>query len=145
MVNNERVTDPEVRKALNLAYPRQQARQVLGGSRAGELASTLSSPALVDWQKYDLNPARPEGDPDAAKAVLAKAKQPPASLTYAHANTPNGQRVAQVLVDGFAKAGITLVPKPVDAKALLDEAHRADSPTTCGRRPARSTGRRPPP
>ncbi|MFJ4791938.1 ABC transporter substrate-binding protein [Kitasatospora purpeofusca] len=128
MVNNERVTDPEVRKALNLAYPRQQARQVLGGSRAGELASTLSSPALVDWQKYDLNPARPEGDPDAAKAVLAKAKQPPASLTYAYANTPNGQRVAQVLVDGFAKAGITLVPKPVDAKALLDEAHRADSP-----------------
>ncbi|MEV0190995.1 ABC transporter substrate-binding protein [Kitasatospora purpeofusca] len=128
MVNNERVTDPEVRKALNLAYPRQQARQVLGGSRAGELASTLSSPALVDWQKYDLNPARPEGDPDAAKAVLAKAGQPPASLTYAYANTPNGQRVAQVLVDGFAKAGITLVPKPVDPKALLDEAHRADSP-----------------
>ncbi|MFJ4667022.1 ABC transporter substrate-binding protein [Kitasatospora purpeofusca] len=128
MVNNERVTDPEVRKALNLAYPRQQARQVLGGSRAGELASTLSSPALVDWQKYDLNPARPEGDPDAAKAVLAKAAQPPASLTYAYANTPNGQRVAQVLVDGFAKAGITLVPKPVDPKALLDEAHRADSP-----------------
>ncbi|MFB7670562.1 ABC transporter substrate-binding protein [Kitasatospora purpeofusca] len=128
MVNNERVTDPEVRKALNLAYPRQQARQVLGGSRAGELASTLSSPALVDWQKYDLNPARPEGDPDAAKAVLAKAAQPPTSLTYAYANTPNGQRVAQVLVDGFAKAGITLVPKPVDPKALLDEAHRADSP-----------------
>ncbi|WP_328953862.1 ABC transporter substrate-binding protein [Kitasatospora purpeofusca] len=128
MVNNERVTDPEVRKALNLAYPRQQARQVLGGSRAGELASTLSSPALVDWKKYDLNPARPEGDPDAAKAVLAKAAQPPAALTYAYANTPNGQRVAQVLVDGFAKAGITLVPKPVDAKALLDEAHRADSP-----------------
>ncbi|KOV20740.1 hypothetical protein ADK60_26160 [Streptomyces sp. XY431] len=128
MINNERVTDPEVRKALNLAYPRQQARQVLGGSRAGELASTLSSPALVDWQKYDLNPARPEGDPDAAKAVLAKAAQPPASLTYAYANTPNGQRVAQVLVDGFAKAGITLVPKPIDPKALLDEAHRADSP-----------------
>ncbi len=60
--------------------------------------------------------------------MLAKAKQPPVSLTYAYANTPNGQRVAQVLVDGFAKAGLTLVPKPVDAKALLDEAHRADSP-----------------
>ncbi|MFJ8433106.1 ABC transporter substrate-binding protein [Kitasatospora sp. NPDC094019] len=128
MVNNERVTDPEVRRALNLAYPRQQARQVLGGSRAGELASTLSSPALVGWEKYDLNPARPEGDPDAAKAVLAKAAQPPAALTYAYANTPNGQRVAQVLVDGFAKAGITVVPKPIDPKALLDEAHRADSP-----------------
>ncbi|MGW4646480.1 ABC transporter substrate-binding protein [Kitasatospora sp. NPDC004289] len=128
VVNNERVADPEVRKALHLAYPRQQARQVLGGSRVGELATTLSSPALLDWQKYDLYPAKPEGDPEAAKQALAKAKQTPTSLTYAYANTPNGQRVAQVLVDGFAKAGITIVPKPVDAKALLDEAHRADSP-----------------
>ncbi|MFE2725739.1 ABC transporter substrate-binding protein [Kitasatospora sp. NPDC059327] len=128
VINNERVPDLEVRKALQLAYPRQQARQVQGGPRVGELATTLSSPALVDWQKYDLYPAKPEGDPEAAKQALAKAKQPPAPLTYAYANTPNGQRVAQVLVEGFAKAGITIVPKPVDAKALLDEAHRADSP-----------------
>ncbi|WP_406207302.1 ABC transporter substrate-binding protein [Kitasatospora sp. NBC_01560] len=128
VINNERVPDVEVRKALHLAYPRQQARQVQGGTRAGELATTLSSPALVDWQKYDLYPAKPEGDPEAAKAALARAKQAPASLTYAYANTPTGQRVAQVLVEGFAKAGITIVPKPVDAKALLDEAHRADSP-----------------
>ncbi|MFJ9952157.1 ABC transporter substrate-binding protein [Kitasatospora sp. NPDC091207] len=128
VINNERVPDVEVRKALHLAYPRQQARQVQGGTRVGELATTLSSPALVDWQKYDLYPARPEGDPEAAKQALAKAKQPPAPLTYAYANTPNGQRVAQVLVEGFAKAGITIVPKPVDPKALLDEAHRADSP-----------------
>ncbi|MGW6912383.1 ABC transporter substrate-binding protein [Kitasatospora sp. NPDC054939] len=128
VINNERVKDVEVRRALHLAYPRQQARQVLGGSRVGELASTLSSPALVDWQKYDLYPAKPDGDPEAAKQALAKAAQPPASLTYAYANTPNGQRVAQVLVDGFARAGITIVPKPVDPKALLDEAHRPDSP-----------------
>ncbi|MER6398733.1 ABC transporter substrate-binding protein [Kitasatospora sp. NPDC001603] len=128
VINNERVPDVEVRKALHLAYPRQQARQVQGGSRVGELATTLSSPALVDWQKYDLYPAKPEGDPEAAKQALARAKQPPAALTYAYASTPNGQRVAQVLVEGFAKAGITIVPKPVDPKALLDEAHRADSP-----------------
>ncbi|MFG3051596.1 ABC transporter substrate-binding protein [Kitasatospora sp. NPDC048239] len=128
VVNNERVPDVEVRRALHLAYPRQQARQVQGGSRVGELATTLSSPALVDWQKYDLYPAKPEGDPEAARQALAKAGQAPAGLTYAYANTPNGQRVAQVLVEGFAKAGITIVPKPVDPKALLDEAHRPDSP-----------------
>ncbi|MEV7771315.1 ABC transporter substrate-binding protein [Kitasatospora sp. NPDC086791] len=128
VINNERVPDLAVRKALNLAYPRQQARQVQGGSRTGEAATTLSSPALIDWQKYDLYPAKPEGDPEAAKAELAKAKQAPAGLTYAYRNTPNGQRVAQVLVDGFAKAGITVVPKPVDPKAFLDEVHRADSP-----------------
>ncbi|MBV2156124.1 ABC transporter substrate-binding protein [Kitasatospora sp. SUK 42] len=128
IINNERVPDVEVRKALHLAYPRQQARQVQGGSRTGELATTLSSPALIDWQKYDLYPAKPEGDPEAAKAELAKAKQAPASLTYGYKNTPEGQRVAQVLVDGFAKAGITVVPKPIDPKAFLDEVHRADSP-----------------
>ncbi|WP_031070663.1 ABC transporter substrate-binding protein [Streptomyces sp. NRRL WC-3742] len=128
VVNNERVSDVAVRKALHLAYPRQQARQVQGGSRTGELATTLSSPALIDWQKYDLYPARPEGDPEAARAELAKAKQAPASLTYGYKNTPNGQRVAQVLVDGFGKAGITVVPKPIDPKSFLDEVHRADSP-----------------
>ncbi|MER7670310.1 ABC transporter substrate-binding protein [Kitasatospora sp. NPDC096128] len=128
VINNERVPDVQVRRALNLAYPRQQARQVQGGSRTGELATTLSSPALIDWQKYDLNPAKPEGDPEAAKVALAKAEHAPASLTYGYKNTPDGQRVAQVLVDGFGKAGITVVPKPIDPKAFLDEVHRADSP-----------------
>ncbi|MFJ9604792.1 ABC transporter substrate-binding protein [Kitasatospora sp. NPDC101176] len=128
VINNERVPDVAVRRALHLAYPRQQARQVQGGSRVGELATTLSSPALLDWEKYDLDPVKPEGDPEAAKSALAAAKQPPAPLTYGYANTPVGQRVAQVLVDGFAKAGITVVPKPIDPKALLDEVHRADSP-----------------
>ncbi|MER7579226.1 ABC transporter substrate-binding protein [Kitasatospora sp. NPDC097691] len=128
VINNERVPDVEVRKALHLAYPRRQARQVQGGARTGELATTLSSPALIDWEKYDLYPAKPEGDPEAARAELAKAGQAPGSLTYAYRNTPNGQRVAQVLVDGFAKAGITVVPKPIDPKAFLDEVHRADSP-----------------
>ncbi|MBD0689220.1 ABC transporter substrate-binding protein [Streptomyces sp. CBMA123] len=128
VINNERVPDVEVRRALHLGYPRQQARQVQGGSRTGELATTLSSPALIDWQKYDLYPAKPEGDPQAAKAALAKAAQAPSSLTYAYKNTPDGQRVAQVLVDGFAKAGLTVVPKPIDPKAYLDEVHRADSP-----------------
>ncbi|MFJ6771963.1 ABC transporter substrate-binding protein [Kitasatospora sp. NPDC091257] len=128
MINNARVPDVEVRKALHLAYPRQQARQVQGGARTGELATTLSSPALIDHQKYDLYPARPEGDPEAARAALAKAEQAPGSLTYAYRNTPTGQRVAQVLVEGFGKAGITVVPKPVDPKAFLDEVHRTDSP-----------------
>ncbi|MFF1786925.1 ABC transporter substrate-binding protein [Kitasatospora sp. NPDC058243] len=128
VINNERVPDVEVRKALHLGYPRQQARQVQGGSRIGELASTLSSPALIDWEKYDLYPVKPEGDPEAAKAALAKAKQAPTSLTYGYKNTPDGQRTAQVLVDGFAKSGITIVPKPIDPKAFLDEVHRADSP-----------------
>lgn len=128
MINDERVPDVAVRKALHLAYPRQQARQVQGGPRTGELATTLSSPAMVDWQKYDLFPAKPEGDPEAAKAELAKAKQAPASLTYGYRNTPEGQRVAQVLVDGFGKAGITIVPKPIDPKSFLDEVHRTDSP-----------------
>ncbi|MFF7991125.1 ABC transporter substrate-binding protein [Kitasatospora xanthocidica] len=128
VINNERVPDLAVRKALNLAYPRQQARQVQGGARTGELATTLSSPALIDWQKYDLDPAKPEGDPEAARAELAKAGQAPGSLTYGYKNTPNGQRVAQVLVDGFAKAGITVVPKPIDPKAFLDEVHRTDAP-----------------
>ncbi|WDO05566.1 ABC transporter substrate-binding protein [Streptomyces murinus] len=128
-IRNDRVADPEVRKAIAYVFPRRQARQVLGGRYAGDFATTLSSPAVVGWKKYDLYPAAPTGDIAKAKEHLARAKTKVTKLTYAYAaDGPGADQVAQVLVDAFAKAGITLVTKGLEPAAFSSEIVRGDSP-----------------
>ncbi|MFI8912585.1 ABC transporter substrate-binding protein [Streptomyces sp. NPDC053513] len=120
-IRNDRVTDPEVRKAIHYLFPREQARQVLGGRYAGDLATTLSSPAVVGWKKYDLYPVAPTGDVAKAKEHLAKARTKVTRLTYAYpTESPQDDQVAQVLADAFAKAGIELVVKGLTPAAFND-------------------------
>ncbi|MBH5338594.1 ABC transporter substrate-binding protein [Streptomyces pactum] len=128
-IKNSRVTDPEVRKAIHYLFPREQARQVLGGPRVGDFATTLSSPAVVGWERYDLYPVAPAGDIAKAKEHLAKARKKVTRLTYAYsADSPQDDRLAQVLSDAFAKAGITLVVKRLDPAAFTNEVFRGPAP-----------------
>ncbi|MFF5287637.1 ABC transporter substrate-binding protein [Streptomyces sp. NPDC013171] len=128
-IRNDRVTDPEVRKAIHYLFPREQARQVLGGRYAGDLATTLSSPAVVGWKKYDLYPVAPTGDIAKAKEHLARAKSKVTKLTYAYpTESPQDDQVAQVLVDAFGKAGIELVVKGLQPAAFYDMVFGADNP-----------------
>lgn len=128
-IKNSRVTDPEVRKAIHYLFPREQARQVLGGPRLGDFATTLSSPAVVGWKKYDLYPVAPTGDTEKAKEHLARAKTKVDTLTYAYeSDAPENDRLAQVLVEAFAKAGIKLVTKPMDKAAFNDQVFRGEAP-----------------
>jgi peptide/nickel transport system substrate-binding protein len=128
-IKNSRVTDPEVRKAIHYLFPREQARQVLGGPRIGDFATTLSSPAVVGWKKYDLYPVAPQGDIAKAKQHLAKAKSKVTTLTYAYeTDAPENDRLAQVLVDAFAAAGIKLVVKPMEKAAFTNQVFRGPAP-----------------
>ncbi|MBB4987293.1 ABC transporter substrate-binding protein [Streptomyces nymphaeiformis] len=128
-IRNDWVTDPEVRKAIHYLFPREQARQVLGGRYAGDLATTLSSPAVVGWKKYDLYPVAPTGDIAKAKEHLARAKSKVTKLTYAYpTESPQDDQVAQVLVDAFGKAGIELVVKGLQPAAFYDMVFGADNP-----------------
>ncbi|MEV4871088.1 ABC transporter substrate-binding protein [Streptomyces syringium] len=128
-IKNSRVTDPEVRKAIHYLFPREQARQVLGGPRLGDFATTLSSPAVVGWKKYDLYPVKPTGDIEKAKEHLARAKTKVTTLTYAYeSDAPEKDRLAQVLVDAFAKAGIKLVVKPLEKATFTNEVFRGPAP-----------------
>ncbi|MET8684686.1 ABC transporter substrate-binding protein [Streptomyces sp. NPDC004732] len=128
VVRNDRVPDPEVRKAVHYLFPRQQARQALGGPRVGDIATTYSSPAIVGYQKYDTYPVAPTGDIKKAKEHLAKAGKPVKSLTYAYESNAANDRVAQVLVEAFGKAGITLVTKPMPLPAYTNEVLRSADP-----------------
>ncbi|GGR78226.1 MULTISPECIES: ABC transporter substrate-binding protein [Streptomyces] len=128
-IKNDRVTDPEVRKAIHYVFPRRQARQVLGGQYAGDFATTLSSPAVVGWKKYDLYPVAPTGDIAKAKEHLAKAKTKVTKLTYAYpVYSPQDDQVAQVLADAFAKIGVELVVKGLQPAAFNAQVFRNDAP-----------------
>ncbi|MET9296485.1 ABC transporter substrate-binding protein [Streptomyces sp. NPDC003077] len=127
-IKNTRVPDPAVRKAIHYLFPRRQIRQVLGGPRAGDLATTLSSPAVAGWRAYDLYPVAPTGDIAKAKEYLRKAKKPVTRLTYAYESTPVNDRVAQVLADAFREAGIELVRKPLSEAAFFDQVFRGPAP-----------------
>ncbi|MFC0602602.1 ABC transporter substrate-binding protein [Streptomyces palmae] len=128
-IKNSRVTDPEVRKAIHYLLPRAQARQVLGGPHVGDFATTLSSPAVVGWKKYDLYPVAPTGDITKAKEHLARAKKKVTKLTYAYsADSLQQDRLAQVLGDAFAKAGVKLVVKRLEPSAFYNEVFRGPAP-----------------
>ncbi|MFI8932799.1 ABC transporter substrate-binding protein [Streptomyces sp. NPDC053474] len=128
VVRNDRVADPEVRKAIHYLFPRQQARQALGGPRVGDIATTYSSPAIVGWESYDTYPVKPTGDIEKAKQHLAKAKKKVKRLSYAYESNAVNDRMAQVLVDAFAKAGIELVTKPLPLPAYTNEVLRGADP-----------------
>ncbi|CAL9281678.1 ABC transporter substrate-binding protein [Streptomyces sp. SudanB182_2057] len=128
-IKNDRVTDPEVRKAIHYVFPRQQARQVLGGQYAGDFATTLSSPAVVGWKKYDLYPVAPTGDIAKAREHLARAKTKVTKLTYAYpVYSPQDDQVAQILADAFAKIGIELVVKGLQPAAFNAQVFRNEAP-----------------
>ncbi|MFF9021435.1 ABC transporter substrate-binding protein [Streptomyces eurythermus] len=128
-IKNDRVTDPEVRKAIHYVFPRRQARQVLGGQYAGDFATTLSSPAVVGWKKYDLYPVAPTGDIAKAREHLARAKTKVTKLTYAYpVYSPQDDQVAQVLADAFAKIGVELVVKGLQPAAFNAQVFRNDAP-----------------
>jgi peptide/nickel transport system substrate-binding protein len=122
-MNNTRpgLSNPEVRKAIEYAVDKQAVQVAEGGPEfGGEIATTLITPGMDGYTKYDLYPAPPSGDPEKAKSLLAAAGAPNLSLVLAADNSPNGLSVAQAIQQGLKKAGISTTIKPLDADALTE-------------------------
>ncbi|MEV6161936.1 ABC transporter substrate-binding protein [Streptomyces sp. NPDC052052] len=129
VLNNRHITDVNLRKALLYAFPKQQVRQQEGGSYAGDLATTISSPTLAGFQKYDVFKADERGDVAKAKEYLAKSKQKLDKITLAYSNTsPSKQRQAEAIASAYKKIGITVVTKPVDGSNYYSATATEDTP-----------------
>ena len=127
-INNTRITDVQVRKALLIAFPKQQARQVVGGSSYGEFATTVGSPTLVGFEKYDLYNAPPTGDPVRAKALLQAAGKAGQPIVYGYVQTPRGEQVAVAVTAGLEKAGFKVIKKPIPSKNYYDQIGKVNNP-----------------
>jgi len=115
-INTKRITDPKVRQAIAYAFPMAQVQTAFGGSAQGDLGTTLLSPTIAGWKKFDPfgKLAKPTGDVDKAKQLLSEAGQQHPKLVYAYANTPRWQKISLIVANALQKAGFEVVRKAID-------------------------------
>ncbi|MFI5692487.1 ABC transporter substrate-binding protein [Kribbella sp. NPDC051586] len=121
-MNTERpaLKNVEVRKAIEYAVDKQAVQVAEGGPEyGGDIASTLITPGIDGYNKFDTYQAPPAGDPDKAKQMLAAAGVSKLNLVLAADNT-TGLGVAQAIQQGLKRAGITVTIKPLDSEPLTD-------------------------
>ncbi|MEV4314303.1 ABC transporter substrate-binding protein [Actinocrispum sp. NPDC049592] len=129
-INMDRVKDINVRKALLVAFPKEAARTTQGGPYYGDYATTVGSPALLGWQKYDLpgvTDVDPKGDPEKAKKMLADAGKSGYEISLGYTQTPSAEKEALVVADGLEKAGFKVNKLPIQSKAYLNTRDKKDN------------------
>ncbi|MCC9310244.1 ABC transporter substrate-binding protein [Kitasatospora sp. RB6PN24] len=128
-INDTRVKDVNVRKALVAAFPAAQIQRLLGGSATGDIAGNLISPTIAGWQ--DSDPlgikANKAGDPAKAKKILTDANQLNYHIEVGYANTPKWEGVANALVDALNQAGFKAEKKEIDATSYYSVIGKKDN------------------
>ncbi len=110
-INTTRVTDVDVRRALNYAFDRDAYLKAVGGYDIANPASTITSPVNPAFLEFDAYPSKSDNHGDIDKATkLLEGKTVP-TLTLCTANTATNQKVAAVLQESFKRANITVTPK----------------------------------
>lgn len=124
-INNQRVTDLNVRQALNYAVDRDGLVKTLGGDTVARPVTTLMPPATIGWKNYDAYPAGKTGNPDEAKKLLA-GKTP--ELVLAFADDATNQELSTHLKGNLEKAGFKITLKAIPADSFLDETKKKNNP-----------------
>jgi peptide/nickel transport system substrate-binding protein len=117
-INTQRITDLNVRKALNQAVDREAMLKPIGGSTAGVPTFTLMSPTTAGWKNYDVFGVAATGDVEKAKATLGGKT---VELVLAHANTTRRTNQAIALKGTLEKAGFKITLAPLDSASYYDQ------------------------
>jgi peptide/nickel transport system substrate-binding protein len=128
-INMKRITDLKVRQALNHAWPLEQIRTIYGGPSAGDYATSLLSPDLLGYQKYDVygKLKKPQGDPEMAKKLLKEAGKTGQKIVYAFPQSDVYDKTKVVIENALKKAGFTPVVKPLDSTSYYDQIQQIDN------------------
>jgi peptide/nickel transport system substrate-binding protein len=117
-INNVRVKDVDVRRALNYAYNKQAILQIIGGDTAGIPATTITSPVTPGYKKFDVYPAPATGDVDKAKDLL-KGKDISKPLQYCYRTGSDVRtKTAAAVKEALERAGFTIAVKGMDSTAF---------------------------
>jgi peptide/nickel transport system substrate-binding protein len=112
-MNTQRIRDVSVRRAINYAFDKSAYLKAFGGSALGQVASTILSPTVAGYQKYDAYPTKGDhGDVAKAKKLL-HGRTP--TLVYAYANNAENEKYATIVQSSLERAGFKLVLRPIDA------------------------------
>lgn len=114
-LNTEKISDPDVRKAIALALDRQSILVQYGGRRFGELTQTPLNAKMRGYVAQELE-LDPSGKPklDEAKKLL-EGKTYPKSLTFGYANNRDAYKNTGTVVQQNLKTlgiDVQLVPIP---------------------------------
>ena len=128
-INNTRIPDVEIRKALLYAFPTFQLRQLAGGESAGDFASTNLSPTVPGYEAFDLYGQKdhPQGQPEKAMEILKAKGKVGMPIVYGYSNTPIGQQGSVAVKAALEKAGFKVVLKPIDRKNFYDVIGKVDN------------------
>jgi peptide/nickel transport system substrate-binding protein len=121
-INNERIKDLNVRKALNYAIDKDAVLKAIGGTAAGTPATTLLSPTVAGYEKFDVFNAPPTGDVAKVKELLGSTPPPP--LVLAYANTPSRTAQAEAARKSLEAAGFKVTTKSIDPTNYYTEVGR---------------------
>ena len=110
-------SDPAVRLALTQALDLSQLRTVLGAGE-GTPPTTLTALEPLACPGGDLASALPAHDPAAATASLQKIAGKPLTFAYSTAGGSAFTAAAELAVQQWKAAGITVTPKPQSSDAL---------------------------
>jgi len=106
-INMKKVPNLKVRQAINYAMNKETYRTARGGKFAGAYGTTILPPTLKSYQKFDLYPAPPQGDPFKAKKLLQESGVPiPLKLTLATSATSKGVATAVAVQAALKRADI---------------------------------------
>ncbi len=106
-INTTKVKNLKVRQAIQYAVNKETYRTARGGKSAGDYATTMMTPLLPGYLKFDLYPAPPQGDPTKAKQLLQEAGVTlPLRLNLATTNVGKGVTTAVAVQAALKRAGI---------------------------------------
>jgi len=125
-INTQRVTDVNIRKALNTGLDKEAVLKSIGGDLAGTVLNTIESPTTAGWKDYNVFNVGPNGDAAKAKSMLGG--QTP-ELTLCYADSSRRHAMALAVQDSLQKAGFKIDLKPIDAASYYTILGKKDN--TC--------------
>ena len=119
-INNQTVSDLNLRKAIQCAVNKETIRAAIGGKTVGDYTNSVIPDSLGGYTSYKVCTDNPAGDVNAAKAFYAKSTQKK-ELTFVYSNaTTDSENEALALQAGLARAGIKVKIKSIDATTYYD-------------------------
>lgn len=119
-VNTERVTDPDVRRAIAYAVDKAAVQQALGGELGAGVATTYITPGIPGREEYDLYPR----DTTRATSLLAGKQLP--ELVLLTQNNEARLAVAQAVQQALSEVGLTVRLDPQSSDAYSQRATQGD-------------------
>jgi peptide/nickel transport system substrate-binding protein len=129
-INTEKVSDLNLRKAIQCAINKETIRAAVGGKTVGDYTNSVIPDSLGGYSKYTVCTDNPAGDVAKAKAFYAKSKQK-SELTFVYGNgSTDSENEALALQASLTRAGIKVKIKSIDSTTYYDilEKQGADAP-----------------